>query len=662
MPRDWSVGRLLSRAFGALVVLIVCSGLAETSAMLIQHRVVQQLTTHVQPLQLANAHLRAVLADAQRGLRGYLLTGDPRQLDTYLIAHSAYPLAVDDVRALATPGERPAVDAQVAGADTWWSLAERQRWAEPRSDVAARFVAEGKPLFDAFEAANQTFDLGLAARAAGLQRDSARLNVLSVTTVLALTMAAAALAGLTSRRMTRLITRPLSNLVEVLARRRAGDRTVRADPVAGPAEIRAVAAEVNAAAEQSARADAAERDVSRLRSEVRALGYRIRGHLVVEDAVREAVAGLHEILGADHVLIRMAADQTGVPALTSLGDEHDGGPLTALAGCDVTWLNGGDVWATDDPAPAGNVTPPDAERAAWAQVGDGPVLVVAISGGDQRIGALTLIRDTGPAWTPVEVRLAEVVANDLGRGVHLARQYEREHALVVRLQELDTAKTDFMSTVSHELRTPLTSIAGYVELLRDAEAGRLNPGQDRMLEVIGRNTRRLRELIEDMLVLSKIEAGGFRTSKEPVDLAELIDSAVQAITPAAAKASVGLHVEVAGPLPVHADPGQIDRVLGNLLSNAVKFTPADGTVTVTARPGGEEVTIAVADTGMGIPDSEQAALFARFFRASNAIHQAIPGTGLGLAIVKTIVDNHGGRIEVFSTENAGTTFTVRLPA
>jgi signal transduction histidine kinase len=382
---------------------------------------------------------------------------------------------------------------------------------------------------------------------------------------------------------------------------------------------------------------------------------------VVHDAVREAIGGLREILRADHVLVRMASGQVGVPPLSSLGDEHLDGPLTALAACDVGWLNSGDVWATDDPAPAGDVEPPEAERRAWAECCDGPVLTVAVSGGDERIGAVTLIRDTGPAWTPVEMRLTEVVAADLGRGVHLARLYEREQSLVARLQDLDTAKTDFMSTVSHELRTPLTSISGYVELLLDADAGQLTPPQERMLEVIGRNTRRLRELIEDMLILSKIESGSFRTAKRPVDLTGLVENALASLASAAAKASVGLHTEVYGPLPLAADPGQLDRVLTNLLTNAVKFTPPEGTVTVTGRRDGNEIVIAVADTGMGIPEAEQKALFARFFRASNAIHQAIPGTGLGLAIVRTIIDNHGGRIDVASTEEVGTTVTVRLP-
>jgi signal transduction histidine kinase len=505
MRRDPSVGRLLTRAFGALVLLIVCSGLAETAAMLVQRRVVRQLTTHVQPLELANTHLRVVLADAQRGLRGYLLTADSQLLDTYLVAHSEYPVAVQDVRDLVTRGESGPVNREVSRADAWWALAEQQRLVTPRSDAAVRYTALGRPLFEDFLSANNDFGLALATRTASLQRESAQLGVLTLASVVALTVAAALVAALTARRMTRLITRPLGVVVDVLARRRAGEREARADSLAGPVEIREVAEAVNTTADENDRIRAAEHDLARLSS-------------------------------------------------------------------------------------------------------------------------------------------------------------EREQALVTRLRQLETAKTDFMSTVSHELRTPLTSIAGYVELLLDAEAGEPNPAQQRMLEVIGRNTRRLRELIEDMLILSKIESGAFRTAKQAVDVAVLVENALAAIAPAAAKASVGLHTEVYGPLPLAADPGQIDRVLSNLLANAVKFTRPEGTVTVIARRDGDAVVIAVADTGMGIPEAEQQALFARFFRASNAIHQAIPGTGLGLAIARTIVDNHGGRIDVESTERVGTTVTVRLPA
>jgi two-component system phosphate regulon sensor histidine kinase PhoR len=660
MRGDSSVGRLLTRAFGALALLIVCSGAAEISAVLVQHRVVGQLTSHVQPLELANAHLRGVLADAQRGLRGYLLTGDRQLLDTYDLARSEYLVAVEDVRDVATGSEVTAVDTQKARADGWWALADQQRQVPPLSDAASHYVAVGKPLFDAFLSANDDLDLALAGRAAALHRRSERLEFITVGSVSALTIFAAAFAALTAVRTGRRITRPLSGVVAVLDGHRSGRHELRADPAAGPVEIRTTAAAVNALADESDRIRNAERDVARLRAAVRELGNKIRAHRAVEDAVREAIRGLHEILGADHVLIRMSAAH--VPPAGSLNDEHDGGVLAALAECDIDWLNSGDVWATGDPAPAGAVDPPPAERAAWAEVGDGPGLTVAVSGGDERIGAVTLIRDTGPAWTPVEVRLAEVVADDLGCAVHHARLHEREQSLVARLREVDTAKTDFMSTVSHELRTPLTSIAGYVELLLDAEAGELNSPQTRMLEVIGRNTRRLRELIEDMLILSNIESGAFRTAKRSCDLVSLVDNALAAVAPAAAKAGVGLHTDIRGPLSLDADPDQVDRVLMNLLANAVKFTPAEGTVTVTGRREGDEVVFAVADTGMGIPAAEQQALFARFFRASNAIHLAIPGTGLGLAIVRTIVDNHGGSIGVRSTEKVGTTVTVRLPA
>ncbi|GAA0585582.1 hypothetical protein GCM10010172_83470 [Paractinoplanes ferrugineus] len=241
---------------------------------------------------------------------------------------------------------------------------------------------------------------------------------------------------------------------------------------------------------------------------------------------------------------------------------------------------------------------------------------------------------------------------------HLRRNEEQ---LLARLAALDAAKNDFMATVSHELRTPLTSISGYVELLRDSEPGELTDAQRRMLEVIARNARRLRELIEDILTLSRIESGGFASEPGDLDLAEVIERAVSAVAPTADKASVGLHCDVRGPLPIRGDGAQLDRVLANLVGNAIKFTPPEGTVTIRAEHRDGHTLLTVSDTGMGIPAAEQTALFDRFFRATNAIRQAIPGTGLGLAICQKIVDSHGGSIEVDSTENVGTTVRIRLP-
>ena len=250
----------------------------------------------------------------------------------------------------------------------------------------------------------------------------------------------------------------------------------------------------------------------------------------------------------------------------------------------------------------------------------------------------------------------------LAKAAEVDRSHRTEQELLTKLRSLDAAKTDFMATVSHELRTPLTSISGYVELLRDAEPDELSEAQRRMLEVIARNARRLRELIEDILTLSRIENGGFRSQPGEVDLAQVIERALEEIGPAAVKASIGVYAEVRGPLPLRGDGVQLDRVLANLLGNAVKFTPAEGTVTVRARRDDGEAVLEVADTGMGIPEDEQNALFVRFFRATNAIRRAVPGTGLGLAICHKIVDNHGGTIAIDSIENVGTTVTVRIPA
>jgi signal transduction histidine kinase len=231
-----------------------------------------------------------------------------------------------------------------------------------------------------------------------------------------------------------------------------------------------------------------------------------------------------------------------------------------------------------------------------------------------------------------------------------------------RAEALEHAKSDFVSTVSHELRTPLTSMSGYLELLRDPDSGELTDTQDRMLEVIARNTRRLRDLIEDMLTLSRIEAGEYRCVLAAADLAQIVERAVASAAPAAARASVGLRADIRGPLPLRGDGPQLDRALANLLGNAIKFTPAEGVVTVRARQHLDEAVLVVSDTGMGVPAPEVPELFGRFYRASNAVRLAIPGAGLGLAIVRAIVENHHGSIDVDSTENVGTVVTVRLPA
>lgn len=664
MAKPSTVARLLTRAFAAQALLIVVSGLSGVGTVMLQHQTVKQLTDHVLPLQLANADLRAVMSDGQRGLRGYLLTGDSTLLGSYYAARSDYHRSAQELRQLAYSSERPAIEEQVDRAAAWWTVAELQRQAVPRSAEAAEFVTQGWPRFVSFESANFALDNQLGARADRLRSRSQALGVGTTVALVALTLAAALLAAITAVRTTRRITGPLGRLVTVLDDLGRGRYARRALTDDGPAEIRAVAGAVNNLADQADLMRREEEKVARVRADVRALNIRVRQHLSVGSAMQEAATGLVATLHADHVLLRIADGADAPRTVARHSAAGVAGDLDALASADIAWLGGNDLWLTEDAADAAGAAGdvPATELAGWRAAAAGPVLTVAVTNGDTRIGTLTLLRNAGrPAWNPVEVHLAESAAADLGRGVHHARLFEQEQRLVAQLKELDGAKTDFMSTVSHELRTPLTSIAGYAEMLRDEDAGAMNPGQRRMLDVIERNTARLRSLIEDLLILSRIEAGTFRSKRHAVDVAGVAEVALAAMGPGAAKASVTLTADVTGPLPVDADAGQLDRVVHGLLANAVKFTPAGGSVTVTGRAEGDAVVLTVADTGMGVPDSEQPQLFSRFFRASNAVRQAIPGTGLGLAIVRTIVDNHDGTIEMTSVENSGTTVTVRLP-
>jgi signal transduction histidine kinase/CHASE3 domain sensor protein len=660
MPAVNSVARLLRRAFAVLLALIILSGLSGAVTALLQHNAVKELTDHVLPLQLDNAELRRVLSDGQRGLRGYLLTGDAALLDTYHVARSDYFQAAQTVRKTAETAENPAIDQQIARADAWWALAEQQRRAAPRSDEAARFVGEGRPLFVAFETANNQLDESLSVRADRLRTQSRMLGIATTAGVLGLTLAAALIAFVTALRATRRITAPLSELVTVLGRLRAGDHTARA-ALDGPAEIRAVAAAVNTMADETDRVRADEAETDRLRQETRRLNTRVRQHLSVRTAVQEAATGLAQIMRADHVVVRLTVDE-GEPVVATASADGAPGTPADLAALDTGWLDGGDVVSVQHAADPIDPRVPDAEVRAWAAAEAGAVVTVAVSNGDERLGAVTLLRAAGgTGWNHLEVRLVETVAADLGRGVHQARLFEQEQHLVAQLKELDTVKTDFMSTVSHELRTPLTSIAGYVEMLVDEDAGPVNPAQAKMLDVIGRNTVRLRSLIEDLLILSRIEAGTFRTHRRIVDVADVVRAGLAATAATAAKGAVAVVSELDEPLPVNADPDQLDRVVSNVLSNAVKFSPG-GRVTVTGRVDGDAVVLVVSDTGMGVPENEQQRLFSRFFRASNAVHQAIPGTGLGLAIARTVVENHDGTIHLSSVPGTGTTVTVRLPA
>ena len=261
---------------------------------------------------------------------------------------------------------------------------------------------------------------------------------------------------------------------------------------------------------------------------------------------------------------------------------------------------------------------------------------------------------------PTEIQSVAEAVNEMAESRQRFQELQQE--TMRQLESLDQARADFISSVSHELRTPLTSVTGYAEMLLDGDAGPLGSEQEKMVRTIDRNARRLLDLVEDILTVARMDVGVHRLSPEPVNVADLIESAVDAVRPSLVARALSLRIDVPPVVgTIRADRSQLERVLLNLLSNAVKFTPKGGRITIAAEKKAGTLTLLVSDTGMGIPIAEQSRMFQRFFRSSTSRDEVIPGTGLGLSIVKSIVDGHGGSIDFDSTPGRGTTFRIELP-
>ena len=227
-------------------------------------------------------------------------------------------------------------------------------------------------------------------------------------------------------------------------------------------------------------------------------------------------------------------------------------------------------------------------------------------------------------------------------------------------RQAERMKDELVATVSHELRTPLTSIIGYIELVLGEENG-LAEQHRGFLNVVDRNARRLLAVVGDLLFVAQVETGKLPLEPGLFDVSALVDDAAQAARPLAAVQELTLEVEVEPGLRAWGDRRRLAQLLANLVSNAIKFTPSGGRVTIRAHFDGETLVLEVADTGLGIPQAEQASIFQRFFRASTASRNAIEGTGLGLVICKAIAEAHDGSISFTSTPAMGTTFRVELP-
>jgi signal transduction histidine kinase/putative methionine-R-sulfoxide reductase with GAF domain len=230
---------------------------------------------------------------------------------------------------------------------------------------------------------------------------------------------------------------------------------------------------------------------------------------------------------------------------------------------------------------------------------------------------------------------------------------------ISHFKELNQLKNDFVSSVSHDLKSPLSSILLAINLV--AEAGAVTESQQELINTVDRQVRAMGQLIDDILDIGKIEAG-IDMEMEPCGLAPIIGAVIEAFDPQATDKSIELSVSLADELPpVLANGMRLRQVFYNLIGNAIKYTPSAGKVHVKAYPAEDEIRIQIADTGVGIPPSDQPHIFEKFYRVRGEHATNVKGTGLGLAISKGIVERHHGRIWLESIFGEGSTFTVALP-
>ena len=242
----------------------------------------------------------------------------------------------------------------------------------------------------------------------------------------------------------------------------------------------------------------------------------------------------------------------------------------------------------------------------------------------------------------------------------LARSFEE---MSRQLADLDKLKAEFVSVASHELKTPINVVMGYLQLLEEGIYDPLTAKQLEVHKTLASQAKQLQRLVQQLLDVSRFEAGGGRLEPREVDLPKMLDELERAFHVLAVQREVPFTIKRGADLParVNWDKDRINEVLGNLLSNAFKFTKTGGQVTLTVESAGDSILMKVRDTGAGIPAEQLSRVFEKFYQADNQGSASARGSGLGLAIAKQIMEAHGGTISCQSTAGVGTTFVLSLP-
>ena len=291
------------------------------------------------------------------------------------------------------------------------------------------------------------------------------------------------------------------------------------------------------------------------------------------------------------------------------------------------------------------------------------LLAVPIRRADETLGVITFSRHAVSPFSEREIALVETFADQAAIAIENVRLFDEIQETSRQLEIANRHKSEFLANMSHELRTPLNAIIGFSDVLVGGMAGELDAKQHEYLEDIRSSGRHLLALINDILDLSKVEAGRMELTSGEFSLRAALVNAVTMIRERAAGHGIAIDVGLEGVDVISADERKVKQILFNLLSNAVKFTPKGGSITVRAVRQDGDALVSVRDTGTGIPEEARERIFQEFRQsgAASARSAEVEGTGLGLALARSFVELHGGRIWVESEVGRGSTFLFTLP-
>jgi signal transduction histidine kinase len=402
-----------------------------------------------------------------------------------------------------------------------------------------------------------------------------------------------------------------------------------------------------------------------------------RGHLLQKIASRvrrsldiaEVCTATVEILGsaanADRCFIRLMVPGAADPHLGEVKFEwvapgvrplpkH---PALKLAVSELTHVTRSTQW-TEDATSDENLNRGDILGSSddYRSIGVRAALSTPLEWGDEFMGVIGFHSIKPHRWSPAEIALIEAGAREVAVGLHHAHLYSAAVDTAEKLRQVDQMRSDFVSMVSHELRSPMTVVAGIADVLEKRHDRLKSDQRTELIETLGREARRLRRLVSEILDLEALDQGGMSLELTQVDLSEIVR---EAVADSGERGRIRTVVEP-GDTTVQGDHDRIKQVLLNLISNASKFSEDDASIDVQLKPENDKVSIAVTDHGPGISTDDQAQLFHKFSRL-DASDTRKPGSGLGLYLSRAIIERHGGTIGVESEVGEGSTFSFSLP-